>query len=229
MRSCSVRSTEEQIEFTLRLNPFITDWNAAPPKFFAGLTHRLHDLHALEPQDCGHNSSGSLADVWCRCRLFGGAATATLRTSEVCLRFDRVQRQVHPIVYEAIRRTLDLIEADFSAHQYETGFFTLNQHVLVIEDLSADAFLDQFKYPDTILTLSPDSELTYQPSVRVLFSNDRGTVNRVIEKSAAVDGGLFVSTNIVLNGASFTSDTFEQVARGFIDAVDDSVGLTWEP
>ena len=222
-----VRPHDQQLEFSVALVPFITDWPSATQKFLAGIASKFSGL--ARAQDFRVNSSGSLGDVSCICQLYGGACVNTLNPSELRLSFTSVNPQAYPAVFSTTRTSLDWLASDFSGHKQDWLHFRSNEHVQLLQDMSANNYLNQFAQPKIMEALASESGVSYQSSVRIALSDTEQTwsLNRLVEKSLQISDGLFVSTNISisLSQASGT-DYIEQLTNQLSAIADRAVGLS---
>lgn len=233
MNSLVVRRSPADFSFNLPFRPLISDWRAATPKFISGLTERLEGFPELRSPDWEVTDSGVVQDRSCRCRLFAGAATITLKSDETTLNFSNVARQAHEVVFEIARRTLGLMDSEFAGHPYDSCNLICTQHADALDPEAVDAYLAQFSYPGTLLALEGFSQVTYEPSLRVVLPGvDRDfKLQRTIERSAARLGALFVSTGILLSKEMVASATAPEMAQFFEEAchcADQAIALEWE-
>ena len=232
MNPCLLLRSPQDLGFSLPLRPLIADWETATPKFISGLTARLQGFTDLRSADWEVTDSGVLRDRACRCRLFGGAATITLRPDEITLDFSNVVRQAHAVIFEILGRTLDLMNTEFPDHPYDSCNLTCTQHADVSSSDSADSYLSQFSYAGTSLTIANSPQLQYEPSIRIVLSSDDGMyrTQRVVEKSGARDGALFVFTSLLLDRRMTSSHDTTQMTQFFDEAcerADQAIGLVW--
>lgn len=233
MNPCLLLRSAQDLDFSLPFRPLIADWRTTAPRFISGMTERLQGFPELRAPDWDLTDSGVLQDRSCRCRLFGGAATITLRSDEVTLRFSNVARQAHEVIFEILRRTLDLMESEFMDHPYDSCNLTCTQHAEISRPESADSYLSQFSYAGTLLAIEKKPQLQYEPSIRIVLpAADRSfRVQRVVEKSAERSGALFVLTSFLLDKQVISSRSAVEMVRFFeeiCDYTDHAIGLVWE-
>jgi len=233
MHSCLVQRNLEQFEFRLPIRPLIADWRTASPRFIAGLTERMAGFVDFRSLDWSVTDSAVIGDQSCRGRLFNGAASITLRPDELLLTFDNVARDAYQVVFETLRRTLGLMEADFSHHAYDSCNVTCVQHADVASPEAGDAYLAQFSYLDTEVVVEGIPQLTYEPSLRVVLPGTTGQfrLQRTVEKSAARVGALFISTSILFSKEMIVASSAPEMASFFENAsesADEAIGLLWE-
>ena len=226
-----VKPQTEQLEFNVKLRQFITEWPAAQQKFFASIPISLAGLLTILPQDLSADFSSSLGDVSCKCQLFGGAGNVVLRSDALTSNFTNVAHASYPVVFETVRRLIDLLAANFSAHGHD--FFSLNsiQHMDAADIGSVDAYLGQFAQQGAIAAIEPETGITYQPSTRItLVDEDRTWVlHRLVEKSESLDSGLFVTTRIFIPTPTVAVfDGLEQLVERLHGVADRAVGLSRE-
>lgn len=233
MNPCLLRRSLEDLAFSLPLGPLIADWRAATPKFIGGLTERMAGYLELRSPDWSVTDSGVLGDRSCQGRLFNGAASITLTPDELKLNFSNVARQAYDVVFETLRRTLHLMDAEFGDHPYDSCNLICVQHADLLDSDSADAYLAQFSYTSTLLVIDKIPQLHYEPSIRVVLPGADGSfrMQRTVEKSAARSGALFVSTGILFSKDMIASGSASEMVQCFEEAchfADRAIGLEWE-
>lgn len=233
MNSCLVRRNLEQFVFSLPIRPLIADWRTASPRFITRLIERMEGFVEFRSSDWSVSHSAVVGDQTCRGRLFNGAASIILRPDELALNFDNVALDAYQIVFETLRRTLSLMEAEFSHHPYQSCNVTCVQHADAPSPESADAYLAQFSYSGTLVVLETLPRLTYEPSLRVVLPGANGEfrLQRTVEKSAARESALFISTTILFSKEMMASGSAPEMAQFFEEAcqcADKAVGLEWE-
>ena len=132
---------EEEIEVSLTLSPFITDWSAAQSEFIAGIVDKFDNWLRIRPSDFRMTESDSLGDVQCSCQLFSGACRIVLSPDLLRLSLSRITRKDHLTVDEVLRRSIELCSTDFSDHEQVLLSHASNRHVEVVSVRSTDYYL----------------------------------------------------------------------------------------
>ena len=233
MNPCLLRRNLEQFGFNLPIRPLIADWRTASSQFIAGLTERMSGFIEFRSQDWSVTDSAVLGDRSCRGRLFNGAASITLRPDQLTLNFDNVALDAYQVIFETLRRTLNLMEAEFSHHSYDSCDVTCIQHADASDPESVDGYLAQFSYSGTLSVFESLPHLRYEPSLRIVLAGANGDfrLQRTVEKSAARVGALFVSTSIFVSKKTISSGSTPEMTQFFEEAcrcADKAIGLEWE-
>jgi hypothetical protein len=193
-----VRHHEASIQVTVRLSRFIADWPAAQQKFIGGIADRFRDWLPIGPGSFSVTPAFSLNDLRCRCQLFGGACSVVLASDTLCLDFSNVRRRDQPEVVETVRRSLDWLSAALGENGRDLMSFNTSAHLQAADSAAVDAYLGQFvrRGVDGIMQSEPGA--SYLPSTHMVCSDENGRwmLRRVVEKSLAIDSGVFVDTRI---------------------------------
>ena len=134
MRILQVPPSAEQIELSIKLRHFITDWPAAQRKFVAGITRRLHVLSAIQPHDLSMNYASSLGDAACACRLFKGAGNIVLNADTLKLSFADVLRPAYEVVFKTIRHGWEFVASEFPENGIDWFALHSSQDVAATDD-----------------------------------------------------------------------------------------------
>ena len=228
MRILRVTPDAEQIELSIKLRHFITDWPSAQHKFVAGITRRLYDLSAIQPHDLNMSYANSLGDASCTCRLFGGAASIVLNADTLKLSFTNVTRAAYKVVFEAIRRGWEFLASEFPENGVAWFSLHSSQDVAASDDAAVDIYLGQFTHEGAAAIAEQEPGIRYRPSIRVtLKKQDRHwQLHRIVEESASLANGLFVTTSIYMPESELEAfGGLEQAVARLHDMADRAVGL----
>ena len=198
MPAFQVRQHDSSIQVTVRLSRFIVDWSAAQQKFIGGIADRFRDWHPIGPESFSITPALSLGDLRCTCQLFSGTCSVVLAPDTLSLSFSNVRRRNQPEVVETVRRSLDWLSGALGENGRDWMSFNTSAHMQAADSASVNAYLGQFVRDgfDSIMQSEPGAR--YLPSTHVVFSDENGRwiLRRVVEKSIAIDGGVFVETRI---------------------------------
>ena len=228
MQSLRVTPEPEQIELSIKLRHFITDWPSAQHRFVAGITRRLHDLTAIQPHDLDMSYGNSLGDASCTCRLFGGAASVVLNADTLKLSFSNVTRPAYEVVFEVVRRGWEFVTAEFPENGVAWFSLHSSQHVAASDDAAVDTYLGQFAHEGALSIAEQEEGIRYRPSIRVtLKEHDRHwQLHRSVEESTSLANGLFVTTSIYMPEPELEAlGGFEQAVDRLHEMADRAVGL----
>ena len=193
-----VRHHDASIQVTVRLSRFIADWPAAQQKFIGGIADRFRDWLPIGPGNFSVTPAFSLDDLRCRCQLFGGACSVVLAPDTLYLSFSNIRRRDQPEVVETVRRSLDWLFVALGENGRDWMSFNKSAHMQAADSAAVDTYLGQFVRigVDSIMQSEPGA--TYLSSTRMVVSDENGRwiLRRVVEKSIAIDNGVFVDTRI---------------------------------
>ncbi|MCY4029883.1 MAG: hypothetical protein OXH75_26650 [Acidobacteria bacterium] len=228
MKTLRVTPDPEQIELSITLRHFITDWPSAQGKFVAGITRRLRDLTVIQPHDLKVSYANSLGDASCTCRLFGGAASIVLNADSLKLSFANVTPRAYEVVFAAIQRSWEFLASDFPEHGIAWFSLHSSQDVAASDDAAVDTYLEQFAHDGAVAVAEQEAGIRYRPSIRVTFKeHDRHwQLHRSVEESTTLAKGLFVTTSIYMPESELEAFGGLQEAVARLHAIADSaVGL----
>lgn len=228
MKILRVTPDPEQIELSIKLRHFITDWPSAQHKFVAGITRRLRDLTAIQPDDLNMSCGNSLGDASCTCRLFGGAASIVLDADTLKLSFVNVTRAAYEVVFEAIRRGWEFLASEFPENGVAWFSLHSSQDVAASDDAAVDTYLGQFAHEGAVAIAEQEAGIRYRPSIRVtLEEHDRHwQLHRSVEESTSLANGLFVTTSIYMPESELEAlGGLEQAVARLHKMADRAVGL----
>ena len=228
MKILRVRPNPEQIELSIKLQHFITDWPSAQQKFVAGITRRLHDLTAIQPHDLNMSYGSSLGDASCTCQLFGGAASIVLTADTLKLSFANVTRPASEVVFKAIRRGWEFLATEFPENGIAWFSLHSSQDVAASDDATVDTYLGQFAHEGAAATAEQEAGIRYRPSIRVTFKeHDRHwQLHRSVEESTSLANELFVTTSIYMPESELEAlGGLEQAVARLHEMADRAVGL----
>ena len=231
MRALQVAASAEQIELSIKLRHFVTDWPAAQRKFVAGITRRLHVLSAIQLHDLSMNYASSLGDAACACRLFKGAGNIVLNADTLKLSFTDVWRPAHEVVFKTIRHGWEFLASEFPENGINWFALHSSQHVPAADDAAVEAYLAQFAHEGAAGIAEQEPGITYWPSMRVTFKDpDRDwELHRSVEESSSLANGLFVTTTIYMPESELEPfGGLEEAVRRLHDIADRAVGLRRE-
>ena len=231
MRILQVAPSAEQIELSIKLRHFITDWPAAQRKFVAGITRRLHVLSAIQPHDLSMNYASSLGDAACACRLFKGAGNIVLNADTLKLSFADVLRPAYEVVFKTIRHGWEFVASEFPENGIDWFALHSSQDVAATDDAAVDAYLEQFAHEGAAGIAEQEPRITYRPSIRVTFKEpDRHwQLHRSVEESSSLANGLFVTTTIYMPESELEAfGGLEEAVARLHDMADRAVGLRRE-
>ena len=193
-----VHHHDASIQVTVKLSRFIADWPAAQQKFIGGIADRFRDWLPIGPGSFSVTPAFSLDDLRCRCQLFGGACSVVLAPDTLYLSFSNVRRRDQPEVVETVRRSLDWLSGALGENGRDWMSFNTSAHMQAADSAAVDAYLGQFVRGgvDSIMQSEPGAR--YLPSTHLVCSDENGRwrLRRVVEKSIAIDNGVFVDTRI---------------------------------
>ncbi len=228
MKSLRVTPEPEQIELSIKLRHFITDWPSAQHRFVAGITRRLHDLTAIQPHDLSMSYGNSLGDASCTCRLFGGAASVVLNADTLKLSFANVTRPAYEVIFEAVRRGWEFVTAEFPENGVAWFSLHSSQDVTASDDAAVDTYLGQFAHEGALAVAEQEAGIRYRPSIRVTFKeHDRHwQLHRSVEESTSLENGLFVTTSIYVPESELEAlGGLEQAVARLHEMADRAIGL----
>lgn len=228
MKTLRVAPEPEQIELSIKLRHFITDWLSAQRKFVAGVPYRLHELTAIQPQDISTSYANSLGDASCTCRLFGGAGSIVLNADTLNLSFANVTRPAYEVVFEAIRRGWEFLASEFPDNGVAWFSLHSSQDVATSDDAAVDTYLGQFAHEGAVAVTEQEPGIRYRPSIRVTFKEHdrRWQLHRSVEESTSLAKGLFVTTSIYMPESELEAfGGLEQAVARLHAMADQAVGL----
>ena len=228
MKTLPVTPEPEQIELSIKLRYFITDWPSAQRKFVAGVPHRLHELTALQPQDVSMSYANSLRDASCTCRLFGGAGSISLNADTLNLSFANVKRPAYEVVFETIRRGWEFLTSELPENGVSWFSLHSSQDVTASDDAAVDTYLGQFAHEGAVAITKHEPGIRYRPSIRVTFKehDQHWQLQRSVEESATLGKRLFVTTNIYMPESQLEGfGGLEQAVARLHAMADRAVGL----
>ena len=225
MSALQVRHHEASIQVVVKLTRFITDWPAAQQKFIGGIADGFRDWLPIGPGDFSVTPAFSLDDLRCRCQLFGGACSIVLVPDALRLEFTNARRRNQPEVVETVRRALDWLAGALGENGRDWMSFNTSAHMQAPDGAGVDAYLGQFVRGDVDSIVKSEPGARVLPSTRIVCSDDKGRwiLQRVVEKSAVIDRGVYVDTRIEIRNpdpAGFGGD-MDLLAR--LDRLADNV------
>ena len=220
----------ENLSISFELSPFITDWVSARTAFMASVARELGDSLNVRPHDFYTNDPTELGESRCTYRIFGGASTIVLRPGTLELNFGSLTESDYPTVTKIVRRSIGILSRDLGCYARDHVSINSNEHVPLVENGVADAYLAQFTWKKPTDTAAADVEIEYSPAARVIFSDKQGrwSLQRTVEKSAFLADGLFLTTMILISSHQLTSfDEQAQLWSRLINLANQAVGLTF--
>ena len=220
-----VRHHEASIQVIVKLTRFITDWPAAQQKFIGGIAEGFRDWLPIGPGDFSVTPAFTLDDLRCRCQLFGGACRIVLIPDALRLEFTKVGRRNQPEVVETVRRALDWLAGALGENGPDWMSFNTSAHMQAPDDAALDAYLGQFVRGDVDSIVKSEFGARVLPSTRFVCSDDKGLwiLQRVVEKSAVIDRGVYVDTRIEIQNADPDSFGGHMDLLARLDRLADSV------
>ena len=195
MKVLRVRHRDAEINVSIKLNRFITDWPSAQSKFISGIADAFRGL-PIGPRNFSVTPAFALEDLRCKCRLFDGACEIVLRPEALKLDFKNVQPGTRPVVLETVRRASEWLAAALGDHGRDWLLFQTQAHLEALEAGAVDAYVSQFAPVEAgeLATLEPSVKCL--PSSRTVLSGEAEgwKLGRVVEKSVSIENGVFVDT-----------------------------------
>ena len=231
MNVLRVRHHDAVVNASFKLRRFVSNWPAGQQSFIDGIRDRFHDWHPVGPGDFSFIPAYSLEDARCKCRLFGGACSIVLAPESLVCSFNNVKAASRPAVLETIRRASEWLSSALADCGVDWLTFDTAAHLQAVEENAADAYLGQFTMEETVAAARLEPGVRCVPSTRVGLEDEGGRwmLSRVVEKSAAVENGVFVHTQVHVRSPDAAG--FEEHAK-LIDSVeklaDRFVGLECE-
>ena len=198
MRVLRVRHHSAFITVRFRLKRFVADWPTAQQRFIGGIADRFQSWVTIGPQNFSVTPAFSLGDLRCRCQLFGDACSIDLTPDALRLSFTNVKSADRPIVMRTIRICSEWLSSVLGDHGRDWLVVDTAAHLQALEDGAADAYLGQFISEEIADTVKSESDVKYLPSMRMDLSDENGgwVLRRTVEKSEAVENGVFVNTMV---------------------------------
>ena len=224
-----VRQHGASITVQFKLKRFVADWPTAQQRFIGGIADRFSNWVPLGPQNFSVTPAFSLGDLRCRCQIFGDACSIELTPDALRLSFTNVKPQDRPVVMRTIRVCSEWLSSVLGDHGRDWLVFDTAAHLQALEDGAADAYLGQFISAEIADAAKSESDVKYLPSTRMNLSDENGgwVLRRTVEKSEAVENGVFVSTTVHIaspDPASFEEQLLDRADR----LADRFVGLQCE-
>ena len=172
--------------------------------------------------------ANSLGDASCSCRLFGGAASIVLNADTLKLSFTNVTRAAYKVVFGTIGRGWEFLASEFPENGVAWFSLHSSQDVAASDDAAVGAYLEQFAHEGAAAIAEQEPGLRYRPSIRVtLKEQDRHwQLQRLVEESASLANGLFVTTSIYMPESELKAfGDLEQAVARLHDMADRTVGL----
>ena len=221
---------QKNISISFELDPFITEWASAQQRFITTITREFRELLPVRPQDFSSNPSNELGESYCKYRIFGGASTIVLNPNTLQLNFVNLNENDDETVIKIIQRSLDILLKDIGGYLRDRFHLTSNWHVQVINNGSAEVYLDQFTLKQSVDAVKTDATVEYQPSIKIILSDkDKNWVlHQSVEKSELLPNSLYVTTYIFVSSPEVA--TFEdqrQLVERIYDLADQAVGLRY--
>ena len=191
-----VQHHDASIQVTVKLSRFIVDWPTAQQKFISGIANRFRDWLPIGPGSFSVTPALALDDLRCRCQLFSGACNVVLAPDTLSLSFSNVRRRDQPEVVETLRRSLDWLSVALDEHGRDWMSFNTAAHLQAADGAAVDEYLSQFVSDGVKKIMESEPGARHMPSTHVVCSDENGewTLRRMVEKSNALDGGVFVDT-----------------------------------
>ena len=226
-----VRHHDAFVTASFKLNRFIADWPAAQQQFIGGIADRFRNWVPLGPRDFSVTPAFSLEDLRCKCQLFGGACSIELAPDVLRLSFANVKPANRPVVLNTIRICSEWLSSALGDRGRDWFEFNTAAHLQALDDGAADAYLDQFMTEETAGIAKSAPNVRYIPSMRMGLSGENGgwLLRRTVEKSEAIENGIFVDTMVHIaspDPASF--EAHEQLLDRAGSLADRFVGLECE-
>ena len=228
MDTLRVTPGREQIELSIQLQPFITDWPSAQQKFSAEIPRRIYDLTRIQPRDINMTYGNSLGDASCGCRLFEGSGNIVLNADTLKLSFANVTRDAYKVVFETIRRAREFLASEFPENRVLWFSLHSSQNVAVSDNAAIDTYLKQFAHEGAVEIVQREARIRYRPSIRVTLEghDQHWQLHRAVEESRSPGNGLFVTTSIYIPETELTAFSgFEEGIAHLHELADRAVGL----
>ena len=226
-----VRQHGAFISVRFKLKRFVADWPAAQQRFIGGIADRFYDWIPLGPENFSVTPAVSLGDLRCKCQLFGDACSVELTPDALRLSFANLKPGDRPVVMRTIRICSEWLSSVLGDHGRDWLVFDTAVHLQALEDGAADAYLGQFISEEIADAAKSESNVKCLPSMRMDLSDENGgwVLRRTVEKSEAVENGVFVNTMVHIaspDPAGF--EAHEQLLDRADRLADRFVGLQYE-
>lgn len=191
----------------------ILDWTAeVPSRFFRSIYEALGELTYIQPSDFFAPAGVSLGDCSAALHIFGGNSTLTLKANGVIADFPSITPDRIEFVNSVIFQGYEALRTEFS--ELEVGTIEANAgHHIEIDDGSKDHdILAAGSHMELEKRARNLRDAVVEPGMRFRLVAKNGQWNSkvTVEKSEAVESGVFLLREIILSDLSDCETTQQQ-------------------
>jgi hypothetical protein len=174
------------------------------PTFFELVHDALVPDFPVKPAELSGGSGNKLSEVFGRFNLYGGPNSVTLYTDRLSFDFVNLIPADYPIIYDLTRRVHDAFASAFEATDFDRAEATSLIHFEAEQPGAAREYLNSFQPVRSLEPFKQIGELVWEPVARfTLVGTDQTWRCRFgVEKSLALENGIFVDLNMVLSNQS---------------------------
>ena len=223
-----VKIDSESFYFSIPLEPFIVEWEKTKDIYISCIAKDIMTMYGgAKLQHFVSSSSDSLADSWCKYRIFGGIDNLILRPDELQFKFENVLPTDFIDVANFIAKCFTILLPKLGYENIDSFSININSYVTFKEGTTNEYFR-QYDTKVMAAELSQESDMHYLPSVNIIFQSENRdrVLRRTVEPSEISKSDLFITTNIYVL-TSKTQEFYEEFKLLFqaINIANQTVGL----
>jgi hypothetical protein len=171
------------------------------PQFFEMVYGALVPDFPIKPSEFSGGTGNKLTDIFGKFNLYGGANSVALYTDKLSFDFVNLLPSDYPIVYDLMRRVHDAFPNAFPAADFDRVEATSLLHLEAEEPGAARDYLNGFPPVRPLEPFEAIGELVWEPSARfgLIGADQTWRCKFGVEKSIALENGIFVDLNMVLS------------------------------
>jgi hypothetical protein len=180
----------------------VFDWYRVPGRFFSMMHEALAGKIVTNPSDFSMNLSSNLSEMEAKYRLFGGAASVTLRSDKLVLDFPNLVKSDYPIITDVAFSLHDALPKAFPELNYSRIDAQSAEHLEILENDGVNRLLERYRVPG--LERSFNSPVVAEPGIKfgVTAQDQRWQCSFIAERSVLSAAAVFVLVNVSLRDAS---------------------------